>query len=203
MTEVFFLATILLVVVVLLAAKSAKSRHAQNALSHTRGHVQTPKALAAQGVATPQLVDNVVTQPPQGPEYIYLRKAYLMTKHERYFYRRLHHIFGKFYLIFPQIHLNDLFVHDHYSQDWRAALSKIQRKSVDYVLCTVDLKIVIAIELDDYTHTQPARQQRDEFVERLFFKSGTPLVRFSQVETLTDQFIYDKVVKAVRANAIK
>lgn len=130
-------------------------------------------------------------------QYEYTRRRYIMSERERGFYRRLHHVFGKFYLIFPQIHLNDLLAHDHVYQNWQGALSTIQRKSVDYVICTTDFKILLAIELDDITHRDPERQKRDRMVNYIFKKAKLPLLRVTNVETMTDQQIHYKVMSAI------
>jgi hypothetical protein len=39
------------------------------------------------------------------------------------------------------------------------------------------MKPVVGIELDDISHSQSARQERDEFVDKAFEAAGLPLVR--------------------------
>lgn len=129
--------------------------------------------------------------------YLYTRRHYMMSMRERSFYKRLHHVFGKYYLIFPQIHLNDLLSHDHVRQNWQGALSTIQRKSVDYVICSTDFKILLAIELDDITHQNPDRQERDRMVNYIFQKANLPILRITNVESLSDQQIHYKVMVAM------
>lgn len=130
--------------------------------------------------------------------YRYTKKEYLMTKYERYFYRRLHHLFGKHYLIFPQIHLDDIFEHKAWGQSWRGALSTIQRKSVDFVVCSTDCRILLAIELDDASHEYEDRVRRDKLVDHMFDKAGSCLIRFSNVESLTDDKIKEWILRGIR-----
>ncbi|MEO8911418.1 MAG: DUF2726 domain-containing protein [Candidatus Saccharimonas sp.] len=138
-----------------------------------------------------------ISEPNLPTKYKYTRQQYIMTERERRFYRKLHHVFGKFYLIFPQIHLNDLFAHDQIGQSWQGALSTIQRKSVDYVLCTTDFRIVLAIELDDSTHGSPKRQERDRMVNYIFQCTKLPLLRMRDVENLTDAQVHHMVMSAM------
>lgn len=130
--------------------------------------------------------------------YTYMKKQHIMTKYERYFYRRLHHMFGKHYLIFPQIHLDDLFDHRKIGQNWRGALSTIQRKSVDFVICSTDCRILLAIELDDASHENEDRMKRDKLVDHLFEQAGSCLIRFSNVEGLTDDNIKEWILRGIR-----
>lgn len=131
------------------------------------------------------------------PSYSYTRREYIMTRAEQAFYRRLFAICGREYLIYPQVHLSTLLDHRSRGQDWRAALSKIQRKSVDYVLCTPDFKIIAAIELDDSTHDHESRRERDEFVDEICSQSGLPLIRVRTPAQLSDEELREAIQQAV------
>ncbi|MCY4088957.1 MAG: DUF2726 domain-containing protein [Candidatus Saccharibacteria bacterium] len=115
-------------------------------------------------------------------EYSYARKLDLITSNERDFFHTLRRAVNiEHYYIFVQIHLSALFKHQVRGQDWQKALSKIDRKSVDYVICTFKrLNPVCGIELDDLSHNQPDRIKRDQFVNGLFQRAGLPLLRIKQ-----------------------
>lgn len=143
----------------------------------------------------PQLIPK-----PKLSNYKYDRKRYIMTYNESDFFKRLNSIFGARYYIFPQVHLSSLLNHEvRNGQDWRAALSKIQRKSVDFVL--VDMSTLVtacAIELDDITHaTDWSRVNRDELVNEIFEDSGVPLVRFKFVKSITDEEIKSEIMTCI------
>lgn len=123
----------------------------------------------------------------QKPEYRYTPKTYIMTKRESQFFTRLNSILGDRYYIFPQVHLSSLLDHKVKNQNWKAALAKIQRKSVDYAL--VDKQTLItryALELDDSTHNSATRIERDKLVDGIFDVAGTPLIRLRNVEQMSD-----------------
>lgn len=112
--------------------------------------------------------------------YHYIAKNSLMTKTESDFFIKLERTVNERYYVFPQVHLSAILDHRVKGQEWKYAFRHINGKSVDYVLCDkVTLKPTYAIELDDYTHLQKDRKERDVEVERIFLAANLPLVRFS------------------------
>jgi very-short-patch-repair endonuclease len=64
------------------------------------------------------------------------------------------------------------------TQQFRAYQNKIDRKHVDFVLCTSDdLAPVLAVELDDGSHERRDRRARDAFVDRALDIAGLPILR--------------------------
>lgn len=58
------------------------------------------------------------------------------------------------------------------------ALNRIAAKHVDFVLTDMRaMRVLCAVELDDKSHAQRERQQRDRFVDRAFETAGLPLLR--------------------------
>jgi hypothetical protein len=54
----------------------------------------------------------------------------------------------------------------------------IAAKHVDFLLCRADnMKPLLGIELDDASHAQARREERDQFVEQVFADAGLPLAR--------------------------
>lgn len=110
--------------------------------------------------------------------YSYAAKTGLMTKTETDFFIKLHDAVGDRYYVFPQVHLSALFDHRIKGQEWKYAFRHINGKSVDYVLCDIDtLTPTYAVELDDPTHSQPDRVNRDGEVNRIFQEAKLPLIR--------------------------
>lgn len=119
--------------------------------------------------------------------YFYARKQAIMTDYESKFYKRLEAVVDGRYYIFPQIHLSALLVNKTGGRYHHAAFQKINHKSVDYVLCDKQtMAPVYAIELDDYTHDRPKRQQRDANINTLFEKIDLPLIRFRNIDSISD-----------------
>lgn len=125
-------------------------------------------------------VKDKTKQVPGGDKYVYTKRQFIMTKAEREFYLTLQQAIGGAYMIYPQAHL-DLFL-DYMvkGQNWQAALSTIQRKSVDFLICSREYyNPLAAIELDDSSHTRQDRIERDRKLEEICTAAGMPLVRIN------------------------
>lgn len=122
--------------------------------------------------------------------YKYTAKTLIMSKSEADFFRKLSFVAQDRYYVFPQIHLSAILDHRVKGQDWKIAFRHINGKSVDYVLCDKEtLRPAYAVELDDATHQQRDRIERDREVERIFEQAGIPLVRFSSKDTSESEIV--------------
>jgi very-short-patch-repair endonuclease len=101
----------------------------------------------------------------------------LMTAPERELYRRLQQALPD-YLIFSQVQLSRLIdvAPDAEKQAW---LNRINRMSVDFVVCANDgAKILAAIELDDSSHNLPERIKADSKKDKALKSAGIPMIRW-------------------------
>lgn len=137
------------------------------------------------------------THIPSSSPYIYSRKLYIMTRSEAFCFRKLEEASSQHYYVFPQVHLSSLLNHAVKGQNWKGALSKIQRKSVDFVLVDKSsLQTAFAIELDDTSHLKPDRQERDTFVNEVIRAAGIPLVRLRHNEISDIPKLIEKLEQA-------
>lgn len=103
----------------------------------------------------------------------YKKVDYLLTKNELKFYRILKQITDKLgYSIFCQVSLYQIVN----SKDFKD-FNKIKSKSIDFVITQENCKILICIELDDFTHERQKRIERDNFINKLFKDLGIKLLR--------------------------
>ncbi len=115
--------------------------------------------------------------------YAYKKKEYLLTKPEHDFLNILQTILDNRYYIFPQIHISSLLEHEIVGQSWKGALSHIDRKSVDYVICDkTNISPLLVIELDDSSHSRNDRIERDRIVEEILKEANIPLLRIPLIE---------------------
>lgn len=56
--------------------------------------------------------------------------------------------------------------------------NRINRLSLDFVICRSDAKVVTAIELDDATHNSAARIETDEKKDKAFTSAGITILRW-------------------------
>lgn len=139
------------------------------------------------------------TEKPSTPtKYQYQRKKYFLTKAEKDFYDKLAASVGNECVIFAQVHLSSILDHEVNGQSWKGALSHIQRKSVDFLICDKKyLSPKIVIELDDYTHSWKHRQERDEIVNTLLQNSGIKILRISPQDAQNIEQITSEIRKAL------
>lgn len=103
----------------------------------------------------------------------YEKVDYLLTKNELKFYRILKQITNKLgYSLFCQVSLYEIIKSKNYKD-----FNRIKSKSIDFVITQENCKILICIELDDFTHERQKRIERDNFVNKLFEDLGIKLLR--------------------------
>ena len=126
--------------------------------------------------------------------YHYRRKDFVMTKAENDFFSLLISILGDDCYVFPQVHLSTILDHRVKGQNYKAAFSYINQKSVDYVVCNKQYRRpILGIELDDWSHDGDVRKQRDINVDHIFKESGIPLLRLRDVRTMSRDNIKSKI----------
>jgi hypothetical protein len=97
---------------------------------------------------------------------------------EHSFFQVLAGVVGTDIYICPKVSLKDVFyAATRDGSEYRTATNRIDRKHVDFLLCQVPtMMTLVGIELDDRSHTQPDRQERDDFVNQVFAAAGLALV---------------------------
>jgi hypothetical protein len=97
------------------------------------------------------------------------------------FYHVLRGTVAGWAVVCPKVSLGDLLFAQtgDYSQN-RSWMNRVDRKHVDFLLCDPKtMRPLLGIELDDASHQQPDRAERDQFVERVFAAARLPLARVS------------------------
>jgi len=101
----------------------------------------------------------------------------LMTASERELYGRLRQALPD-YLIFSQVQLSRI-IDVAPEAEHQAWLNRINRMSVDFVICAADgAKILAAIELDDSSHDRPDRIKADSKKDKALLSAGVAIIRW-------------------------
>lgn len=107
--------------------------------------------------------------------YYYTAKTYIMTSNELLLYKALLELAKELNLILLcQVSLYSII---RSRNPYDGSFNKIRSKSIDYVLTTKESEILLCIELDDTTHNQPNRIERDIFIDQLFEDLNINLLR--------------------------
>lgn len=85
--------------------------------------------------------------------------------------------------VFAKVRMADIITIDKQDKNFTYWFNKIKAKHIDFILCNSEnLKPVIAIELDDYTHKYKSRQERDEFVDKVYKHIGLPILHINKID---------------------
>jgi len=112
---------------------------------------------------------------------VYRQRGYLFSPAERSFFGVLNQAVGQDYKVFGKVRVGDVLAPEEglNTSERLRALNKINRIHFDFVVCQHDdLSILCAIELDDKSHQQKRRQQRDEFLAEACRSAGFTLISF-------------------------
>lgn len=118
---------------------------------------------------------------PAGPAHASAELPYrlrddFLSPAELSFYRVLRFAVKEQAIVFAKVNLADIFfvVRPNENQSHR---NKIDRKHVDFLICNAEtMKPLVGLELDDKSHEQPKRVERDEFVDAVFEAADLPLI---------------------------
>ncbi len=103
----------------------------------------------------------------------------IMTHTEVIFFHKLQEALPEYH-IFVQVQLSRIISgNSDTASERRFWFNRICRQSVDYVIVAKDAQTtLVAIELDDWTHSDPARQKADNKKDKALASAGIAIVRF-------------------------
>jgi len=147
-----------------------------------------------QNIAT-KSINEIKTEPEPEPiqdagEYKNkYQKRYLLTKNEYQEFKKLKQFAStKGLIVCPKVRLLDLIEPRRGDPKHKTLLYKIQSKHVDFVICDQNLYVKAILELDDNSHNQADRQDRDNFVNLILQDVGYTVIRTHSItETTLDQ----------------
>lgn len=114
------------------------------------------------------------------------QRKYLLTKNEYREYMTLRKIAAeKDLIICPKVRLLDIIEPRKGEMDYKSLFFKVQAKHVDFVICDKDLRIKVILELDDNSHDQKNRQDRDAFVDQILTSVGYKVIHTRAVTETT------------------
>lgn len=107
----------------------------------------------------------------------YYAREKLLTSAELKFYHALKSVTQNRYQIAPKVRLGDIITCDNASW-YKGYGPKISAKHIDFILYDEKTSAILCcIELDDRSHNQPKRVERDKFVNKALEVSAVPLIR--------------------------
>jgi hypothetical protein len=130
----------------------------------------------------------------------YKLKNTLMNKSELALYINLEAAFRDSHLVFSKVRIEDFVevrTDMHLSRSEIFGLrGKIKSRHVDFLICEINnIRPIVAIELDGYSHNHPRAIERDKFVDELYSSIGLEVVhvRVGSDFSMTAQDIKSKI----------
>lgn len=85
-------------------------------------------------------------------------------------------------ILFSKVRMADIAKIENKSNNFQYWFNKISSKHIDFLLCkSEDGKPILGIELDDYTHNQKSRKERDKFVNQVYKSIGLPILHITEI----------------------
>lgn len=132
----------------------------------------------------------------------YIKKNYFFSLAEVKFYDLLKEILGDKYLLFSKVRISDLIM-PKYDKDKYLYFNKIKAKHIDFLICDKNpVKPKAIIELDDNSHNNPARQERDQFIDEAFANAGIPIAHIKVRSEYNKEEIIEQIQKAYRTKFV-
>jgi hypothetical protein len=129
--------------------------------------------------------------------YPYKLGSGVLSNAELSFYKVMQSSLQLKYEILCKVRLADIFSVTQ-TKSYYNAYNRIAQKHVDFLLCEkITMKPIIGIELDDKSHEGKTRQERDEFVEKVFEKAKLPLLRIQAKNTYNPIEIVELITKQI------
>ncbi|NLP25930.1 MAG: DUF2726 domain-containing protein [Clostridiales bacterium] len=130
----------------------------------------------------------------------YVKKT-LLSKNELRFYEKLRQITKKYDVhILSKIRMADIVEVKKglKREEWSKYFNKIKSKHVDFALAEPDtLEILVLIELDDKSHAQKDRIERDIFVDKVYSVTNIPIIHTYGNDMETLEQLIDTILETV------
>lgn len=123
------------------------------------------------------------------PDVDYRARRHLLSPTELGFARALRQALPPEIHVCAKVRLADV-IQAPSGKNWRTATNRIQSKHLDFVLMDgSSARILAAIELDDRSHQQETRKERDDFVQKALASAAVPLLRVRAAQNYDHQML--------------
>lgn len=131
-------------------------------------------------------------------EYLYNLKSKLITKSEQAYFEAIKASLPEGYNLFPQINLASFIVR---TDDARYHNELF--RNVDFLVTDEEYKPRIVIEINDQSHLEKERKERDEKVKNICEEAGIPLIKLWTSYGINPDYIKNKINETLSAPAIR
>ena len=133
-----------------------------------------------------------------GNPFLYEAKAKLLSNTEQEYYAALKQTVPEGYSVFPQINMA-AFVNRTDNARYRNELFR----NVDFLICGAAFEPRVAVEINDSTHRQHDRIERDQKVKDILEEAGIPLISLWTNYGVNDSYIKERIQKALEEPVVR
>ncbi len=126
-------------------------------------------------------------------EYVYNKKEFLMSKAEQQYYYAINESLPEGYLLFPQINLASI-IDKVDNSKFRNELFR----NVDFLITDKGFKPQIIIELNDQSHFQYKRNERDKKVREICEEAGIPIITLWNNRNINKDYIKNEIEATIK-----
>ena len=141
--------------------------------------------------------------PPESPDYPYIRERTLLTAHELSLHSALIRALDSQYGVFAKVALANILSIDPElpERTLGSARERIERQSVDFVLCEKDgTDILGVIQLESHINAPDGQHRQEGFVDRALKAAGVPVFRLPVKDSYTDQELRIEITRSLVLN---
>ena len=121
----------------------------------------------------------VLSRKPRDEEAFPFEQMRPLTEREQVLYWRLRKVLPD-EIVLAQVAVSRI-LRVRRGHNVRAWMNRVDRLTVDFVVCLPDSTIVAAVELDDASHGSPVRIERDDRKNKALAAAGIKLLRYANV----------------------
>jgi len=121
----------------------------------------------------------------------------LLSENEKKWFAAFKEAFPNAHVL-AQVALNQLVKAE--GAKWRSAKNKIDPRSIDFVLLSPALNVLMAVEIDDKSHRLEQRRADDEKKNKALRDAGIILMRFPALPVPTSENLKKAVVETLATN---
>ena len=129
---------------------------------------------------------------PDADDYLYGPKKYLISQSEQAYYDAIVAAMPSEYHVFPQVNLASFVVKNNDSPFHNELF-----RNVDFLVTNEKYQPQFVIEINDQTHLNQDRKERDDKVQKICEEAGFPVVKFWTSYGVNTEYIRKKIQETV------
>lgn len=129
----------------------------------------------------------------EGKPLPYRLRDDFLSPAELTYYQVLKSVLGSKAAVCAKVRLADLLFVSH-TENFHAHFNRISPRHIDFLICEAStMRPVLAIEVDDSSHSRSDRIERDRFIDNAMAAAGFPLLRVEAQRQYSQQQVIDQL----------